>query len=697
MTAQALPTRSEVDRPTLRMRLARLGSEPALFSVKCFAAAMLAYYVALRIGLTRPYWAITTSYIVAQPLAGAVLSKAVFRVAGTALGATAAVVLVPTFVNEPAALSLGLALWLGVCLYFSLLDRTPRAYIFLLAGYTASIIGFPSVEVPGQIFNVAILRVQEIVIGILCGSLIHGVILPRSVADQLLRRADTILADAERWTADSLSGEGGAALARDRRRLALDVNELHQLSIHLPFDTGRLRPRVRTVRALQDELSFILPLASGVEDRLRELIRVCGAIPADLKELLARIQAWLAAGADEQGGNHLVALAAAAEPDIVAPLQWRDALRLSITARLGELVQAHRDARLLREQIRAPTARAVSPSIATLLAATGRRALHRDRGVAIRAAAGTTATVLLGCAFWILTGWPDGAGAVLIAGVCCALFGSSDEPAPAIMKFFWGSLLGIGLAALYAYAILPRVTTFPMLILALAPTMLILGAFLADARPSFVGLGAVLGVLNSIGLNDRYTPGFEGFINGSLAQLMGTLFAVVTVGLFQTIGTARSAERLIRAGWRDLARRSDLRSPPDATGWTSRMLDRIGLLAPRLAARGDDPGKPLLDALVDLRIGLTVGELRNLRRGGTEEEEALITPVLRGIAKYYRGLRIDAPAEPSSQLLECIDNALRVLAQGPSAERRRAAVLALTSLRRNLFPRAAGLNEETAG
>ena len=49
---------------------------------------MLAYWIALRIGLTRPYWAVTTSYIVAQPLAGAVLSKAVFRLIGTVLGLT---------------------------------------------------------------------------------------------------------------------------------------------------------------------------------------------------------------------------------------------------------------------------------------------------------------------------------------------------------------------------------------------------------------------------------------------------------------------------------------------------------------------------------------------------------------------------------------------------------------------------------
>ena len=685
MTAQQLMAR-RAGPMDMRALWSRLGGEPALFSVKCLLAATLAYYFALRIGLTRPYWAVTTSYIVAQPLAGAVLSKAVFRVVGTVLGATAAVVLVPSFVNEPAALSLALALWLGVCLYLSLLDRTPRAYIFLLAGYTASIIGFPSVEVPDQIFNISILRVEEIVIGILCGSLVHGTVFPRSVATLLLQRIDTILNDAERWSADSLAGEGGEVLARDRRRLALDVNELHQLSIHLPFDTARLRPRIRTVRALQDELSFILPLASGIEDRLLELRRVDTIDPA-LGVLLEDVQGWLLRHDGEDAeAEGLIARARALEPSIAAPLDWADALRLSLTARLAELVEAHRDARALREQIRAPTARALSPTVAALIASTRRRALHRDRGVALRAAAGTMATVLLGCAFWVTTGWTDGAGAVLIAGVCCALFGSSDEPAPAVMKFFWGSLIGIGIAAVYAYGVLPQVTSFPLLILLLAPALLILGALLATPRPSFIALGALLGVLNSVGFADRYTAGFASFANGSLAQLVGTLFAAVTVGLFQTIGTEGSVQRLVRAGWRDLARRSNLPGAPDAMGWTSRMLDRIGLLAPRLAQRGEDPGLPLLDALRDLRIGLTVGEMRTLRLTASAEEAGLITAVLQGVSAYYRSLRFDAHKAAPPELLARIDAALHAFAHTPDPARRRAAVLALTGLRRNLCP-----------
>lgn len=674
------------------MILERFGTREALFSVKCLIAAALAYYIALRIGLTRPYWAVTTSYIVAQPLAGAVLSKAVFRVAGTILGATAAVVLVPWLVNAPELLSLALALWLGLCLYISLLDRTPRAYVFLLAGYTASIIGFPSVLAPDAIFTTAILRVQEITIGILCGSLIHGLVFPQTVTATLLARIDAIIADAERWSRDSLAGAAGTTLDADRRRLALDINELHQLSIHLPFDTARLLPRVRTLRALQAELSMLLPLASAVDDRITELLRRADAPRPEALALIEDVREWLRDPpllADRSASaDALIARARALEPQVTDTLIWRDALRLSVLARLADLIDAHRNARDLRDQIRSPSRAPVTPGVAGLLARNGRRPLHRDRGIALRAAAGTVATILLGCTFWIATGWTDGAGAVLIAGVCCALFGNSDDPAPSIMAFFYGTILGLIVSAIYAFAILPRVTDFVTLIAVLSPAMLLGGMFLARPATTLVTLGALLGGLNTVGLNDRYGGSFDMFVNGGISQLIGTLFAVVTVGLFQTIGTENSARRLIRAGWAELARKSEASGPPDAPGWVSRMLDRIGLLAPRLALQGQNPGKPLLDALADLRIGVNVGELRQLRIDGTAQDSAIITPVLHGVATHYRTLRADRPAPPEPVLLDGIDAALTGLSHSDDPQNRRRGVLALTSLRRNLFPTA---------
>ncbi|SDA29375.1 FUSC family protein [Sphingomonas sp. NFR15] len=678
----------------------RYGFDVALFSLKSFIAAMLAYYIALRIGLTRPYWAVSTSYIVAQPLAGAVISKAVFRLMGTVLGATAAVVLVPNLVNAPELLSLALALWLGLCLFISLQDRTPRSYVFLLAGYTASIIGFPSVAAPGQVFQTSVLRVEEISLGILCGSLVHALVFPQSVAGRLLVRVDAIIADVERWSRDALTGAPTETVLRERRRLALDVNELHQLSTHLPFDTARFLPRVRTVRALQDQLSLLLPLASAVEDRIVEL-EAHGGVPDRLAGLIDRACAWLAAPATsfvERGVfvEALVAEIRAEEPPVTAPLAWRDALILSLASRLADLVQSHRAVRDLRDQIRSPSRAAVTPVVREALRSASKRTFHRDRPAALRAALGTVATMVIGCAFWIYSGWPDGAGAVLIAGVCCALFGNSDNPAPAIRTFLWGSIIGVVVAGIYLFGILPGVTDYVTVAAVLAPMFLMLGAFLAIPKYTLISLGVVLGLANLIGLNANYVGDFTAFANGAVAQLVGTAFAVVTVGLFQTVGAERSSARLIHAGWRDLARRSLLPGEPDEIGWVSKMLDRIGLLAPRLVARGQDPGRPLFDVLVDLRVGISVAGLRRVKLAADDFGRSIVDPVLTRVSEHYRARSLDRPTTHDPDLLAAIDTAMTAFAADPKPDERRDALLALTSLRRNLFPTAPGYAEAAA-
>src|SRR4051794_2906176 len=99
------------------LRLPSFTRAEVLFSVKSFAAAMLAMYLASRAGLPRPFWALMTTYVVAHPLAGAVRSKAVFRFCGTLIGSVATVLMVPALSNAPELLTLVLALWVGLCLY----------------------------------------------------------------------------------------------------------------------------------------------------------------------------------------------------------------------------------------------------------------------------------------------------------------------------------------------------------------------------------------------------------------------------------------------------------------------------------------------------------------------------------------------------------------------------------------------------
>jgi uncharacterized membrane protein YccC len=109
---------------------------------------LVALYIAFASNLERPYWAMFTIFIVAKPITGAVRSKSAFRAFGTLAGAAMALLLVPPLVQAPVLLCLALSLWIGVCLYLSMQDRRPRSYAFLLAGYTAAIVGLAVVNEP---------------------------------------------------------------------------------------------------------------------------------------------------------------------------------------------------------------------------------------------------------------------------------------------------------------------------------------------------------------------------------------------------------------------------------------------------------------------------------------------------------------------------------------------------------------------
>lgn len=86
---------------------------------------------------------------------------------------------------------------------------------FMLAGYTAALIGFPSVDAPQQIFNVAVARVEEIGLGILSATLVHSLVLPTSLAGNLLGLLDRTIADARGWLADLAARRQAGT---DRRR-----------------------------------------------------------------------------------------------------------------------------------------------------------------------------------------------------------------------------------------------------------------------------------------------------------------------------------------------------------------------------------------------------------------------------------------------------------------------------------------------
>jgi hypothetical protein len=118
------------------------------------------------------------------------------------------------------------------------------------------------------------------------------------------------------------------------------------------------------------------------------------------------------------------------------------------------------------------------------------------------------------------------------------------------------------------------------------------------------------------------------------------------------------------------------------------MLDRIGLLAPRIAqAGGTLEGMVAHDAMLDLRMGADIVALQRTRAHLPAEAAA---QVLADIATFFRG-RAGGQGEGARPpaLLARIDAALSGALGAPDASPEwRSAVTALVGLRRNLFPEA---------
>jgi uncharacterized membrane protein YccC len=662
-----------------------------IFSINCFIAALLALWIAFSMGLPRPYWAMLTVYITAQPLTGALRSKAFYRVIGTVLGGAAAVLIVPTLVDAPALMSVAIAGWVGFCLYVSLLDRTPRAYVFMLAGYTAAIIGFPSVSAPEAIFDTALARVEEITLGILCATLVHSIVFPRDVARVLSTRIAAFLNDSQAWIGDALSGAPGPAAPAQRRQLAADVTELHIAATHLPFDTSNLPQRVATVRALEHRLAYMLPLISALEDRLGQL----GARPEALDRLLVDVAAWAEAGGDADRAADLRQRCVAMTPAITPASGWKALLTVSILVRLEELIGALGESRDLAGVIDGSRS-AAHARIRTLLQAPRRRRLHLDHGMAALSGLSLMAAVLFCCALWIGIAWPEGAVAAMMAAVFSSFFAAQDDPAPAIGAFLIWTVLAIPAAALYLFAVLPAIDGFAMLALALSPALLSIGYFQAAPRTAGPALALMLGFAGGLALQSNFNADLPEFIDNNLAECVGVGMALIGARLLRSVGAGWAARRILRRNWRDIAALARRRRPIDAESWSSVMLDRVGLVATRAALAEPQDRLDAHDALADMRVGLNLIALNALIQRAPGANAEVVEGAMQGVARVFerRAAGASAPAEPD--LLRSIDKAIAGLAVAGDRDPRQSGFAALVGLRRNLFPDAAPYVERAA-
>ncbi|KVX18201.1 fusaric acid resistance protein [Burkholderia ubonensis] len=513
-----------------------------LHLAKTVCAALLAMGIAMQLEMSQPRTAMTTVFVLMQPLSGMVFAKSFYRVLGTAAGLVAALALGGLFAQQPELYMAGITLWVGGCIALAVRNRHFRWYGFVLAGYTAALIGLPSVMTPQTLFQSALTRAAEVALGIVCSGVVSALILPLSSAKALMRSLNARHAKFVAFASAALAGDverGGF-----ERRFADFVDEIVGFEANrafASFEDPHIRARSRRLARLNSEF-----------------MNACTRLHA-LHQLLKRLRESRADAVLAALAPHLDALArrlAALDGELKRGSARATGALLELRRFYTALPKAARASRRDLEDHAAGGLLDFDTAVELMYRFVGEFLGYADtyaslddddhafeRSVTHYAVKTNTffvgftflrtvvAVGAMSC-FWIASEWPSGALAVIGAAIACALSSTSPRAPKFVAQMGAGAALATLVGYLFLCYVYPNIDGFPLLCAALAP-VLGFGAFLA-MRPGLSGYGIGFAVFFCLlaGPDNviAYTP--EVLINNGIALVVAMLacsivFAVV--------------------------------------------------------------------------------------------------------------------------------------------------------------------------
>ncbi|TDV26790.1 putative membrane protein YccC [Paraburkholderia caballeronis] len=460
-----------------------------LHLLKTVTACLMAMGIAMLLDLPQPRIAMTTVFVLMQPLSGMVFAKSVYRIVGTGVGMVAAVVLGAVFVQQPELYILGITAWVAACTAAAMRNRHFRWYGFVLAGYTAALIGIPVVTQPNGLFLAALGRGAEVAIGILCSGIVSAVIMPRQSGSLLTQTLRMRFRDFTAFAAGVLAG--GVERRAFEGRFASLVDEIvgfEATRAYSFFEDPILRSRSQHLARLNDEFMHACARLHALRQLLKRL-RWDNAAIQPLAPYFNALSTLLAQRPypDETDRAYATRIARALHTfQCTLPRSVRETRRPLENASPDALQDFDTSAELLYRftteviQYSETYAALTLPTVARASRAT--RYVARTNWYVVAFTFVRTAVVMAAIGwFWIETDWPSGGLAMIAAALTCALTSSTPNATRMAVQMAVGAIFGSSVGYLFSCYVYPNVDGFLLLCAVLVP-VLAPGAFLAARR-----------------------------------------------------------------------------------------------------------------------------------------------------------------------------------------------------------------------
>jgi uncharacterized membrane protein YccC len=644
-----MSTPTTAHEPPSRESLARALAEWArtdglawVYISKAILAALLALWLAMRLDMQQPRTAMTTVFVVMQPQSGMVLAKSFYRFCGTMVGLVVMMIFISLFAQQPVLFLAATALWVGVCTAGAARNRNFRSYGFVLAGYTAALIGIPAAQHPDGAYLSALTRVGEVTLGIVCSGAVSALIFPQHAGEQVrttVRRRFTQFVD---YVCRALSGNmQRAQIEQTNLAFVADIVGFEAARSVAVFEDPEARLRSGRLARLNSEFMSASTRFHALHQLMNRLRENASLTTIDALEPFFREVPRLFSVAGEPVRNAADAVQAAAHLR-----DYKETLPKRVrAARTG--LEAHPDFAQLEFDTAAELLyRFIDDMLAyaETYASLGAPSHERERWVAryvpktnlfAAAIAGLrgAAVMFVLSAFWIATAWPSGGTMVLNAAAVCALASSSPRPTLMSAQMAIGTLLAALAGMVVVFGVFPHIDGFAMMCAALAPALM-LGAYLSTRRSlAGVGIGYCIFFCFLAGPDNlvHYDP--AGYMNNAIALVLSMIVAAVAFAVLLPTDAPWLRHLLLRDLRREVtgARRGRLtRIKPHFESRTRDLLAQINALA---AGRADLQRDALQWLFAVLEFGNAVIDLRHeLAAWPMDPRRAASTPSRRSVS-----------------------------------------------------------------
>jgi uncharacterized membrane protein YccC len=210
---------------------------------------------------------------------------------------------------------------------------------------------------------------------------------------------------------------------------------------------------------------------------------------------------------------------------------------------------------------------------------------------------------------WIVTAWPNGAGAIAFATIGVIFFAPRADQAYTIAKsYLIGVCVAAAIAAIVNFAVLPGLTGFTEFSVALGLVLVPAGVLLILTWPTamFLAIAFLFVPLVAPANQMSYDP--QQFYNSASAIVLGMGIGVASFRLLPPMSPAFRTRRLLTLTLRELRRLATGPIPRTTHDWEGRIYNRLTVLP--------DQAEPLQRAqlLTALSVGTEIIRLRRVAR-----------------------------------------------------------------------------------